>query len=149
MSPARFLRLLILLCLTGFGFTGCGETKESSETLPDLPTDNSLTLQLVTANLTFPVFMTAAPGDNTRLFIVEKGGRIRIVTVATGSLATFLDISGLISTVGERGLLGMAFDMSPFAHKLFYSRKDLAAWMRDQGRRPARQLPIELLRLTL
>jgi hypothetical protein len=24
-----------------------------------------------------------------------------------------------------------------------------AAWMRDQGRRPARQLPIELLRLTL
>ena len=120
MSPARFLSFLILLFLAGSGFAGCGETKESSETLPDLPTDNSLTLQLVTANLTFPVFMTAAPGDNTRLFIVEKGGRIRIVTVATGSLATFLDISGLISTVGERGLLGMAFDAQYASNRQFY-----------------------------
>ncbi|MBH0191926.1 MAG: glucose dehydrogenase [Nitrospira sp.] len=120
MSPTRFLRLLILLCLAGSGFAGCGETKESPETLPDLPTNNSLTLQLVTANLTFPVFMTAAPGDSTRIFIVEKGGRIRIMTVANGSLATFLDTSGLISTVGERGLLGMAFDAQYAANRQFY-----------------------------
>ena len=110
----------MLLCLAGSGFAGCGESKESSETLPDLPTNNSLTLQLVTANLTFPVFMTAAPGDSTRLFIVEKGGRIRIMTVANGSLATFLDISGLISTAGERGLLGMAFDAQYAANRQFY-----------------------------
>ena len=108
--PARFPALLILLGLTGAWFTGCGETKDNPETLPDVPSNNTLTLQLVTANLTFPVFMTAAPGDSTRLFIVEKDGRIRIMTVATGSLATFLDLSGLTSTAGERGLLGMAFD---------------------------------------
>jgi len=120
MFPARFLALLILLGLAGAGFTGCGETEESSESLPDLPANNDLTLQLVTANLTFPVFMTAPPGDSTRLFIVEKGGRIRILTVATGSLATFLDISGLISTVGERGLLGMAFDPNYGSNGNFY-----------------------------
>ncbi len=111
MSPARFLRLLILLCLTGFGFTGCGETKESSETLPDLPANNSLTLQLVTASLDSPVFMTTVPGDNSRLFIVEQGGRIRIFTGGALLPTLFLNITGLVRTTGEEeGLLGMAFD---------------------------------------
>lgn len=122
MSPARFLRLSMLLCLAGSGFAGCGETKESSETLPDLSTNNSLTLQLVTANLTFPVFMTAAPGDNSRLFIVEQGGRIRIFTGGVLLSTPFLNITGLVRTTGEEeGLLGMAFDPDYGANGRFYA----------------------------
>lgn len=124
MSPARFLRLSMLLCLAGSGFAGCGETKESSETLPDLSTNNSLTLQLVTANLTFPVFMTTAPNDTNRLFIVQKNGLIRIFKTGTGTLTTFLDLSAnglnLISVNGERGLLGMAFDVQYATNRQFY-----------------------------
>ncbi|MDX2253685.1 MAG: PQQ-dependent sugar dehydrogenase [Nitrospira sp.] len=111
MSPARFMALLIVLGLAGSGFAGCGETKESSEMLPDLSTNNSLTLQLVTASLDSPVFMTTVPGDNSRLFIVEQDGRIRIFTGGALLSTPFLNITGLVRTTGgEEGLLGMAFD---------------------------------------
>jgi hypothetical protein len=65
----------------------------------------------VTAGLNFPVFMATAPGDNSRLFIVERGGRIRIFTGGALLSTPFLNITGLVRTVGgEEGLLGMAFD---------------------------------------
>jgi len=86
--------------------TGCSGTEQDSE----IPTSTSATLQTVTTNLTFPVFMTGAPADNIRLFIVEKGGLIRIFNRNSSSVTTFLDLRALILTGGERGLLGMAFD---------------------------------------
>ena len=55
------------------------------------------------------VFVTAPPGD-ARLFIVERGGRIRIMRDGRMLTLPFLDISGRISTAGEGGLLSMAFD---------------------------------------
>ena len=114
MVPIRRL-LMAGLLLVGTGcLIGCsgGDTQQNS--LPQLPTSTSLTLQTITTNLTSPVFMTAAPNDNTRLFIVEQGGRIRIFDMISASLrpTPFLNLSGLISTGGERGLLGMAFDTS-------------------------------------
>src|SRR5262249_37088060 len=59
-----------------------------------------------------PLFATAPPGDPGRLFIVEKTGQIKIIDLASDQvLATpFLNVSGEISTDGERGLLGLAFD---------------------------------------
>jgi glucose/arabinose dehydrogenase len=49
-------------------------------------------------------------GDE-RLFILEKDlARIRIVDLNGTTLGTFLDLSGDVSTGGERGLLGLAFD---------------------------------------
>jgi glucose/arabinose dehydrogenase len=51
-----------------------------------------------------PVYVTSPPGD-PRLFVVEKGGAIKI---AGGG--TFLDLSGSVATGDlERGLLSMAF----------------------------------------
>jgi len=53
-----------------------------------------------------------APDDNTgRLFVVEQGGKIRIIPSNGQVLATpFLDIGGkLSSSSGEEGLLGLAF----------------------------------------
>ncbi|MCP9465531.1 MAG: PQQ-dependent sugar dehydrogenase [Nitrospira sp.] len=89
--------------------TGCGGTTDLPQ---QLPPNNTVTLQLVTDRLSFPVFMTAPPGDNTRLFVVEKEGLIRIVTVNGGGIlpTPFLDLRGQISTSGEQGLLGLAFD---------------------------------------
>ena len=68
----------------------------------------ALALQEVASGLQGPTFLTAPPGDS-RLFIVERAGRIRIV--ANGSLlpTPFLDISSRTTTDGERGLLSMAF----------------------------------------
>jgi glucose/arabinose dehydrogenase len=66
--------------------------------------------------------MTAPANDTSRLFIVEQGGLIRIFDVTTSLLLAtpFLNISGLVSTVGERGLLGMAFDPQYNANGKFY-----------------------------
>ena len=66
--------------------------------------------------------MTAPSGDSTRLFIVQQEGLIRIFDVVSGSLLTspFLNINNLLSTGGERGLLGMAFDPLYDTNRRFY-----------------------------
>jgi hypothetical protein len=55
-----------------------------------------------------PVFLAPVPDNSGRVFVVERGGRIRLFNPATGAVATFLDISGQTTTDGERGLLGFA-----------------------------------------
>ena len=75
--------------------------------------------QLVTSAVTQPVLVTAPTGDD-RLFIVEKGGTIRIVENGALIPAPFLDIGSLVSSGGEQGLLGMAFHPSYGANGLFY-----------------------------
>ncbi|MEA3043496.1 MAG: hypothetical protein QOH47_1334 [Sphingomonadales bacterium] len=57
-----------------------------------------------------PLYLTGIPDGSGRLFVVEQGGRIRILNPATGAIAAspFLDVSGQLSTDGERGLLGFA-----------------------------------------
>jgi glucose/arabinose dehydrogenase len=57
-----------------------------------------------------PLFAAPVPDGSGRLFVVQRGGLIRILNPATGAVAAqpFLDVSGMISTSGERGLLGFA-----------------------------------------
>ncbi|MCP9450522.1 MAG: PQQ-dependent sugar dehydrogenase [Nitrospira sp.] len=106
-SPSPMLAFF--LSLTAGMATGCGGTTDLPQ---QLPANNTVTLQLVTDRLSFPVFMASPPGDHTRLFVVEKEGLIRIVTASTGAIlpTPFLDLRGQISTSGEQGLLGLAFD---------------------------------------
>src|SRR5688572_29409858 len=61
----------------------------------------ALASTLVVGGLQSPLDVQAAPGDNTRLFVVEQRGRIRIVRGSTLMSALFLDISGRISCCGE------------------------------------------------
>jgi glucose/arabinose dehydrogenase len=119
MVPSRVIALLLIIVLTAVGLTGCGEDG-GQESLPPLPTASDLTVQLVTANLDSPIFMTAPPNDPNRLFVIEKQGLIRIFNVGNSSLATFLDLRSLVSTSGERGLLGMAFDAQYATNRQFY-----------------------------
>src|SRR5215203_2243472 len=76
----------------------------------------------VAAGLAEPVFATAPPGDVGRLFIVEKGGRIQILDLATGAMlaAPFLDITSEVNPFGEQGLLGLAFHPDYATNGLFY-----------------------------
>lgn len=61
------------------------------------------------------------PGDSSRMFIVEQTGRIKIMSLSDYSTqGTFLNISGQITTGGERGLLGLCFDPNYASNGYFY-----------------------------
>jgi len=80
----------------------------------------TLSTQLVTADLSSPVLVTAAPGDNTRLFVVEQGGFIRIIRNGGLLERPFLNLADSITCCGERGLLGLAFHPDYQSNGLFY-----------------------------
>ncbi len=85
------------------------------------PPEIALGLEPITAALNFPLLLTAPPGDNDRLFVVEKGGRIRIINRNTKAIqGTFLDVTALVSTGGEQGLLGLAFDPQYAVNRRLY-----------------------------
>jgi glucose/arabinose dehydrogenase len=69
----------------------------------------ALTSVRIAGGLSAPLDLQAAPGDRTRLFVVEQAGRIRIVRNGAVVLAPFLDIADRVGSGGERGLLGLAF----------------------------------------
>jgi glucose/arabinose dehydrogenase len=55
-----------------------------------------------------PVYVTAPPSDVSRVFVVQKTGKIAVVR--GGVSTTFLDITGRVRSSGnEQGLLSMAF----------------------------------------
>jgi glucose/arabinose dehydrogenase len=77
----------------------------------------------LTAGTSGPLFVTAPPGDTTRIFIVMQNGVIR--QLARGAQPTastvFLDIDPRVGSNGdEQGLLGLAFDPAFLSNGTFY-----------------------------
>jgi glucose/arabinose dehydrogenase len=70
-----------------------------------------------------PVYVTSEPDDASRLYVVEKGGLIKLVP-ELGLPTTFLDLSGEVASdsnpIGERGLLSIAFAPDYATSGLFY-----------------------------
>lgn len=116
-----------------------------------------LRLEQISTTLSFPLFLTAPPGDIARLFVAEKGGRIKILDRNTNALqATFLDISALVSAGSEQGLLGLAFDPQYAINRRFYvSYTDvtgtsvIARYLADPGNPERALTPEDRIILTL
>jgi glucose/arabinose dehydrogenase len=77
-------------------------------TQPDPSDPVSVDTEIVISGLASPLLLTAPAGDD-RLFVVQRGGRIRIVEDGVARATPFLDIGALITAGNERGLLGLAF----------------------------------------
>lgn len=86
----------------GAGATAAATVSYASDAL-------ALGLARVVAGLDNPTFLTFQPGDS-RLFVTERAGRVRIVENGSTRDMPYLDIRGLVSTDGEGGLLSLAFD---------------------------------------
>lgn len=74
-------------------------------------------------NFDQPVFVTSAPGDPDRLFVVEKTGQIKILDTATGATnaVNFLTIpQAQLQNGGEQGLLSVAFHPDYATNGKFY-----------------------------
>jgi glucose/arabinose dehydrogenase len=74
----------------------------------------------VARNLSNPVFITHSGDGSGRLYIVEKGGRIKILQNGTVRSTPFLNLSAKVSSGSEQGLLGLAFHPSYVDNGKFY-----------------------------
>ena len=100
-----FLILLALVALLSFGI--------SAQT-PSVKLDPFL------SGLNSPVFLTNAKDGTNRIFVVQKGGIIKVVQPGSTTPTNFLDISSKVSTNGEGGLLGLAFHPQYVSNQRFF-----------------------------
>ncbi|HYV07490.1 MAG TPA: glucose dehydrogenase, partial [Blastocatellia bacterium] len=63
----------------------------------------------VLSGLASPVYFTNAHDGTNRRFIVEQGGRIKVLANGASTPTVFLDIAARVIAGGEQGLLGLAF----------------------------------------
>ncbi|MCC7196438.1 MAG: PQQ-dependent sugar dehydrogenase, partial [Gemmatimonadaceae bacterium] len=90
---------------------------------PDLETGGegaSVRLVEVVSGLDSPTYVTVAPGEPGRLYVVEQPGRIRVVENGALVAAPFLDITAEVRSGGEQGLLSVAFHPGYARNGLFY-----------------------------
>ena len=78
-----------------------------------LAEDLVLSSRVVVAGLDKPVYLTAPKGETYTLYIVEQGGKVKIINSGRVVKKPFIDISDRVHDPifpgDERGLLGMAF----------------------------------------
>jgi glucose/arabinose dehydrogenase len=112
-SARRILTGIVLACAAA-ALAGCGSGGDAAGAAPEpAPAREEAQaggyrLAKVAGNLGDALYVTGAPGQPGRLYVVQQSGRIRILE--RGRLrGTFLDISRLVTAGGEQGLLGLAF----------------------------------------
>lgn len=97
----KFILVILLLFTTTFNFS------------------QNITLESFASGFSSPVDLQSAGDD--RLFVAELGGLIKILNAdGTTNTMPFLDISGLIGTGSEKGLLGLVFHPNYSDNGYFY-----------------------------
>ncbi|MCW5552797.1 MAG: PQQ-dependent sugar dehydrogenase [Verrucomicrobiae bacterium] len=89
--------------------------------LPAQPPQFGYSVTNAFSGLTFsqPVGMASPPGETNRLFILEKGGNIVVITnLASPNRTVFMNLP--VVTSSESGLLGLAFHPNYAANGYFY-----------------------------
>jgi glucose/arabinose dehydrogenase len=120
LSFAQFLAVSVVA-----GVCVAGDTARAATTWGYVPTNAFPSL--VFSN---PVCLVTPPGETNRLFIVEKHGRIVVITNLTAPTRTiFMDLSSRVSVVNtsesadlnnEEGMLSMTFDPGYATNRYFY-----------------------------
>src|SRR5437764_13847948 len=94
---------LAALFLASCGGGGSSPSPSSSGPPP------MLALDLIAAGFSSPLDLEQPDDGSGRLFVVEQGGKIRILQNGTIASQPFLDIGSKITTGGEMRLLGVTF----------------------------------------
>jgi glucose/arabinose dehydrogenase len=105
MRLPRLLACLTLSLGSGFGASACSGNSPSEP-----PAGAGARLEQLAIGLSAPLYLTVPVGDAARLFVVEKTGGIRIIKDGVLLAEPFLDLSAKVSSGGEQGLLGLAFE---------------------------------------
>ena len=104
--PIRSLVIYVVLGLVLIlALSACRARK--STVAPAIP---DISLILTAGGFVQPVGIAHAGDGSGRLFIVEQGGLVKIIKNGTVVATPFLNVSSLLkSSIGEQGLLGIAF----------------------------------------
>ena len=102
-----FTNLTMLLIL--LSCSGGGGSVVTTPPPAAVPPATSVSLTPVAGGFASPVAITHAGDGSGRLFVVEQGGTVRIVRNGTVAPQPFLNITSLVTSGGEQGLLGLAF----------------------------------------
>jgi glucose/arabinose dehydrogenase len=117
----------VLSGIDDFGFTPFQQTPSPppapiEDPIPDPVVKGEVRIELkpVAVGLTAPVYLTHAPGDPNRVFVVDQVGVVRVIKDGNMLFKPFLDVMARLVVLGffgtqdesdfdERGLLGLAF----------------------------------------
>ncbi|HEX8084592.1 MAG TPA: PQQ-dependent sugar dehydrogenase [Solirubrobacteraceae bacterium] len=125
--------LAAALACASLALLGCGGGSDGGSSTPaaasspsssspearDAQADGPVRLRRI-GSFANPLFVTAPPGDRRRIFVVEQGGRIRVIRGGRTLRRPFLDVSAQIVSGGEQGLLGLAFAPDYARSRRFY-----------------------------
>lgn len=103
--PLTFI-MVILIGLSAGSWDSSPQVRANDGEAGDGP---SILLATPVQGLDRPVHIANAGDGSGRIFVVEQTGRIRIIRNGVLDQVPFLDIAGLVSCCGERGLLSIAF----------------------------------------
>jgi len=115
----KYLRYwnVMLICTLLVAANSCDEDDDDNNG------SDSIDLEQVADGFSSPVTLAQAPGDDSRLFVVDQTGQIYIIKDGSKLSAPFLDVANEIILEGspdERGLLGLAFHPNYATNGRFY-----------------------------
>ncbi len=117
------------LLLAALLLPSCAQTTDPAPSPSPLPScgagtpvdgQPNLTTQVLASGINSPVDLQSAPGDRSRLYVVEQTGSIRLIKDNALQASPFLDLSAGVGNGGERGLLGLAFHPQYATNGRFY-----------------------------
>jgi glucose/arabinose dehydrogenase len=127
MGRMRLLYAPLAVAAMLAGVSACGSSSQARQDSSSLTVTSARAGGAAGARLvrvgTFdqPLTVTAAPGDRSRVYVVERGGRVQLLLNGHKQSKPFLDISGSVNdSGGEQGLLGLAFPRDYGKTGLFY-----------------------------
>lgn len=122
-----FLMLAMPACLWADPYTGLTQrvanTTLAMPSQPPSATTNGYTTETAFSGIVFtnPIALATPPGETNRLFVVERAGRIVVITnLAAPTRTVFLNIPGRVNAGGEGGLLGLAFHPGYATNRYFF-----------------------------
>jgi glucose/arabinose dehydrogenase len=116
--PENNMKRSTLLATTALLLAGAHpDARAQTDVLPPIQRGTiAVTLQTVASGLSAPDYAIYAPGDASRLYVVEQGGLLRVLENGSLLAAPALDIRSLVAPPlvttnanDERGFLGLAF----------------------------------------
>lgn len=127
--PRRLLALVAVVAMIATMFAASAGAQDDRLAPPVVDGGPPLALEPLADGMTAPVWGTAAPGIDGKLFVADQVGIVWSIDLESSASSVFLDVSDRLVALGvggpgtfdERGLLGLAFHPDHPTNGLVYT----------------------------